>query len=158
MHIYSSQVPKKEGRSITLKGWVSSRRDHGKLIFIDLRDKEGLTQIVLVPGDDKLLKTANMLRPEWVVRVQGLVNKRPLKMRNTEEAQGDIELEILELKVLSEAQELPFEKEADVNLDILLDYRPLTLRNHLALAAHIRSRCLLGACFVFALWLRWRSW
>jgi nondiscriminating aspartyl-tRNA synthetase len=117
------------GKEVTIQGWVDIRRDHGKLIFIDLRDRSGKLQMVALPSHAEAHALAETMRPEWVISVKGIVNKRPEKMVNKELPEGDIELEMTSVEVFSEAHELPFEKDADVNLDTLLDYRPLTLRN-----------------------------
>ncbi len=121
-------LSQKIGEEVVIKGWVDIRRDHGKLIFIDLRDRSGQVQMVVLPNHAEAHTLGQTLRPEWVVEITGLVNKRPEKMVNTEVKNGDLEIEVTAITVLSQAQELPFEKEADVNLDTLLDYRPLTLR------------------------------
>ncbi|MAF79488.1 hypothetical protein CL629_00165 [bacterium] len=131
MRVYSSEIPKREGKSITLKGWVNTRRDHGKLIFIDLRDKEGLTQVVFAPGDDKLLKTADTLRPEWVVEISGDVAKRPDSMVNKEISSGTHEVQAKKLKVLTEAETPQFDVTSDgkeIGEDNRMKYRYLDLR------------------------------
>lgn len=115
-------------KEVTISGWVNVRRDHGKLIFLDIRDRTGTVQVVALPNHQEAHESAGKLRSEWVVTLTGKVNKRPEKMVNAEESNGDIELEALHVAVLSEAHTLPFELEADLNLDTLLDYRPLTLR------------------------------
>ncbi|MBI3573460.1 aspartate--tRNA(Asn) ligase [Candidatus Kaiserbacteria bacterium] len=117
------------GKEVSVAGWVDVRRDHGKLIFIDLRDRSGKVQMVAIPSHEEAHALASAVRPEWVVEVIGKVNARPEKMVNKDLPTGDIELEMLGVKVLSKAQELPFEKDTEVNLDTLFDYRPLTLRN-----------------------------
>lgn len=117
------------GKEVTLMGWVNIRRDHGKLIFVDLRDRSGLLQMVALPSHAEAHALASTIRPEWSISVTGMVNRRPEKMVNKNLPSGDIELEITAMQVLSKAHELPFEKDAEVNLDTLLDYRPLTLRN-----------------------------
>ena len=116
------------GKTVTISGWVDVRRDHGKLVFLDIRDRSGKVQSVCLPNHTEALATAQTLRPEWVVQIEGIVNERPEKMRN-EGMNGNIELEALSINVLAQAQELPFEKDTDVNLDTLFDYRPLTLRS-----------------------------
>ena len=116
------------GKEATVMGWVDVRRDHGKLIFIDLRDRSGKLQTVSIPQNG-VADIAGILRAEWVVSMRGLVKARPEKMVNKDFPSGDIELEVLEIIVLSRAEELPFEKDTEVNLDTLLDYRPLTLRS-----------------------------
>lgn len=115
-------------KEVIVSGWVDVRRDHGKLIFFDLRDKTGMAQMVALPNHRAVHEAARALRPEWVIRARGVVHKRPEKMINPDTQNGDIEIEITELDVLCKAQELPFEKDADLNLDTRLDYLPLTLR------------------------------
>lgn len=131
--VYIKNLQNKIDEEVTIAGWVDVRRDHGKLIFIDLRDVTGKIQMVVLPNHEEAHKIADTVRPEWVVEVRGKVNKRPEKMV-TENMNGDIEIEVLEIKVLSEAYELPFEKDAEVNLDTYLDYLPLTLRTEKAKA------------------------
>ena len=110
-----------------MAGWVDVRRDHGKLIFIDLRDMSGKVQMVALPNHKEARDNASKLRSEWVVEIVGKVNKRPEKMINKNEELGEVEVEIMEVKILSEA-EIPFEKDAVTNLDTHLDNLPLTLR------------------------------
>jgi len=110
-----------------LAGWVDVRRDHGKLVFIDLRDMSGKVQMVALPNHKEAREVAGKLRSEWVVEIVGKVNKRPEKMVNKNEELGEVEVEITEVKILNEA-EIPFEKDAVTNLDTHLDNLPLTLR------------------------------
>jgi nondiscriminating aspartyl-tRNA synthetase len=115
------------GKEVTVSGWVETRRDHGKLIFIDLRDRSGEVQMVALPNHEEAHGNAQSVRAEWVIAARGIVNERPEKMR-TETPNGDIEIELIDLTVLAPADELPFDKDAELNLDTLLDYRPLTIR------------------------------
>lgn len=119
-------------KEVTIAGWVDVRRDHGKLIFLVIRDRSGYVQAVALPNHAEAVQAAGLLRPEYVVQMTGKVNKRPEKMVKADEPNGDIELEILSIEILSQAQELPFDKDAELNLDTLLDYRPLTLRRQRA--------------------------
>lgn len=116
------------GTEVTIKGWIDVRRDQGKMIFFDFRDMTGKVQGVVLPGSGAK-EVAEKVRSEWVVEVSGKVNNRPEKNVQKEKQNGDIELEILEMSVLSSAQELPFELGSDVNLDTYLDYLPFTLRS-----------------------------
>ncbi|KKS86207.1 MAG: Aspartyl-tRNA synthetase [Parcubacteria group bacterium GW2011_GWA2_43_11] len=116
-------------QEITVKGLIDVRRDHGKLIFLDIRDRSGFVQAVVLPNHTEALIVAQMLKPESSVSVKAKVNKRPEKMVNKEQPNGDIELELLNIEILSLGGELPFEKDADINLDTSLDNRPFTLRN-----------------------------
>jgi nondiscriminating aspartyl-tRNA synthetase len=121
------------GEEVVIAGWVDIRRDHGKIIFLDLRDKTGKVQMVALPNHSEAITLGSCVRPEWVIEVRGNVNARPLKMVK-DGLNGDIEIEILGGTILSEAAELPFEKTADINLDTYLDNLPLTLRGEKARA------------------------
>ena len=125
--IYIREIKNKVGEEVKLAGWWDVRRDHGKLIFIDLWDMSGKVQLVALPNHKEAHEIAGKLRSEWVVEIIGKVNKRPEKMVNKNEELGEVEVEITEVKILSEA-EIPFEKDAVTNLDTHLDNLPLTLR------------------------------
>jgi len=115
------------GKKVKVAGWVHSRRDHGKIIFIDLRDRSGLLQVVFSG-----LKGANSLRPEWVIEVEGTVNKRPKEMINPDLGTGKVELKAEKLGVLNESKTPPFEITGDtkkVNEETRLKYRYLDLRS-----------------------------
>ncbi len=116
------------GKEVSISGWVDVRRDHGKLIFLDVRDVSGKVQVVVLPNHADAHKAASQLRSEWVVRITGKVNERPPKMVKQDELNGSIEFEAMNIEVLSAAKELPFELTADVNIDTYLDNLPLTLR------------------------------
>lgn len=116
-------------KEVTISGWVDVRRDHGKLIFLDIRDGSGKVQCVVLPDKPDAQTIAQKLRSEWVVSLKGKVNKRPEKMVKEDVLNGNIELEVFDITVLSEAQELPFEKDTELNLDTYLDNLPLTLRS-----------------------------
>lgn len=124
--ILAKDTVKKVGEKVRLAGWVNTKRDHGKITFIDLRDRSGIVQVV-GPGE-KL----SPLNPEYVVEIEGLVKKRPKNLINPSLATGEIEVETKRVKVLSKAQELPFDMGRPVlnlQLPTLLDFRPLTLRH-----------------------------
>ncbi|MGE0856427.1 MAG: aspartate--tRNA ligase, partial [Hyphomicrobiaceae bacterium] len=112
-----------------LSGWVHRVRDHGGVLFIDLRDHYGLTQVVADP-DSAAFKTAEKVRSEWVIRVDGKVRTRPEGTVNAELATGEIEVYATEIEVLSEAKELPVPVfgEPDYPEDLRLTYRFLDLR------------------------------
>jgi nondiscriminating aspartyl-tRNA synthetase len=115
------------GETVSIAGWVDVRRDQGKLVFFDFRDRTGTVQGVVLPGS-AAMEGAKEVRNEYVVRVEGMVNKRPEKNVQNDKQNGDIELEIKGLEVLSPADSMPFDLDADLNLDTMLDFRPLTLR------------------------------
>ncbi|MFH1256860.1 MAG: aspartate--tRNA ligase [Candidatus Diapherotrites archaeon] len=119
------------GKKVQLAGWVSSRRDHGNLIFIDLRDREGVTQVVFNPEKEKKAhETAKALRDEFVVKVEGIVGKRPKGTENEKIHTGKIEVNASVLEILSKAEALPFELGGRIGVseDVRLKYRYLDLR------------------------------
>lgn len=131
MRTLTKDAPSKIGEKVTLMGWVSSRRDHGKLIFIDLRDRWGLIQAVFSPKNEALLKEADKLRPEWVVKIDGAVKERPKGMENPELPTGKIEIEAEGLEILNEAETPPFAVDTDgheIGEEHRLKYRYLDLR------------------------------
>jgi len=123
----------KIGETVSISGWVDVRRDHGKLVFLDIRDRSGKVQVICLPDHAEVLTEAQKLNPESVIAIEGIVNERPEKMR-TEGTNGNIELEALSIVILAKAQELPFPKDEEVNLDTYLDNLPLTLRSERARA------------------------
>ena len=118
-------------QEVTLAGWVHTRRDHGGLIFIDLRDRYGVTQVVLDPSHNKEVhKAAEHIGREWVLQVQGHVRMRPEGMTNSKLVTGEIEVLTDSLTVLNEAETPPFEIDdrAEANEEVRLTYRYLDLR------------------------------
>ncbi|MDP7454818.1 MAG: aspartate--tRNA ligase [Candidatus Peribacteraceae bacterium] len=115
---------------VTLCGWVHRRRDHGGLIFIDLRDHYGFTQIVFDPKDKDLFKIAETVRPEWVLKVTGKIRKRLEGAERKENPTGGIEILISDIEVLNKAKTPPFEidQEKEISEDVRLQYRFLDLR------------------------------
>ncbi len=127
--ILIAELSAHKGESVTINGWIDVSRLQGKMAFFDFRDRTGLVQGVVF-GKPEVLEIANELKFGYVVAVTGLVNERPEKMRNSKTQNGDIELEITAIEVLNTAEPMPFDMESDLNLDTLLDYRPLTLRRN----------------------------
>lgn len=124
-------TPKELGNKVFLQGWVNVRRDHGKITFIDLRDRSGMVQVVFVPGNNAYEK-AKQLRTEYVVSITGIVNKRPEKMINDKIPTGTIEVEAQELDILNPSSNTPFEinqSTANINEEVRLKYRYLDLRS-----------------------------
>ena len=116
----------KIGKTVLLKGWVNTRRDHGKIVFIDLRDRTGIVQIVAGP------ELVEDLHSEDVIYVTGMIKARPEKLVNPKLSTGTVEIEAQKVELVSKAAELPFDMgkdELDVELPTLLDYRSLTLRH-----------------------------
>src|SRR3989344_4392330 len=119
------------GKEVVLKGWVDVRRDHGKLIFIDLRDVTGVVQTVFFAGNKEVYEIANTLRPEWVVEIQGIVQERPESMRNANIPTGGIEISGTTIEVLNQSQTPPFDLGGDgreIGEEHRLTYRYLDLR------------------------------
>jgi aspartyl-tRNA synthetase len=130
-----------EGREVVLFGWVANRRDHGSLIFIDLRDREGITQVVFDPESAKEAHgSAEAVRPEWVIGIRGKVRNRGeqfsqkegkmVSAKNPNLATGEVEVEVLEMTVFNKAETPPFEitERCDTGEDVRLTYRYLDLR------------------------------
>lgn len=116
-------------QEVTLCGWVNRRRDHGGVIFIDLRDREGLVQVVFDPDLPEVFSIAERVRSEYVLAVRGRVRRRPQGTENTDLATGAVEVLGRELTVLNEAETPPFQlDEDDVNEETRLRYRYVDLR------------------------------
>jgi len=124
----NKDLPNEIGKTVSISGWVDVRRDHGKLIFLDIRDRSGIVQTVVTPKAAEALDIAKELRAQWVVAVEGEVKARPEATKG-EGPLGGIEISAQSITVLSRAQELPFELGTEVNLDTHLDHLPLTLRS-----------------------------
>jgi aspartyl-tRNA synthetase len=119
------------GEEVTLMGWVLRRRDHGGVIFIDLRDRWGITQVVFNPKINETVHAkAHALRSEWVLAVRGSVDRRPPAMENPNLVTGAIEILVDELRILNASQTPPFplDEEVDVSENLRLKYRYLDLR------------------------------
>ncbi|MFA5830422.1 MAG: aspartate--tRNA ligase [Candidatus Paceibacterota bacterium] len=129
--IYVKDLNKHIGEEVTICAWVDVRRDQGKLVFFDFRDMSGKVQGVILPNNKDAHETATPIRTEWVLSVTGKVNKRPDKNIQADKQNGDIELEILSIVVLNEAETAPFDVTSDgreLNEEIRLKYRYLDLR------------------------------
>ncbi len=128
-----SETKNKIGESVELFGWVHNRRDHGKLIFLDIRDATGLVQVVVNPQVAPTAhNVAEKLRGEFVVEIAGEVNKRPENLVNSDLETGGIEIEATGIKIISESKTPPFDITADtrtINEETRLKYRYLDLRN-----------------------------
>ncbi|MEY3072408.1 MAG: hypothetical protein RLZZ353_604 [Actinomycetota bacterium] len=135
------------GTEVRLAGWVDTRRDHGGVLFLDLRDRSGVVQLVLDPAAASgAAELGHRVRDEWVVRATGTVRARPEGMRNPRLATGDVEIAVTDLEVLSEARTPPFPVADDVEVgeELRLHHRYLDLRrprmaSNLALRARVTS-------------------
>ncbi len=117
-----------EGQEIEVCGWVHRRRDHGGVIFIDLRDREGLMQVVFDPDRPEIFAEAERIRSEYVLKVKGLVRPRPEGTVNPNMGTGQIEVLAQELTTLNKSETPPFHHDEQANEDIRLKYRYLDLR------------------------------
>jgi len=131
MRLWIKDTPQHINKEITLYGWVDSRRDHGKIIFIDLRDRTGKVQVVFSPDKKETYELSGNLRAEWVVEIKGIIKARPKSMENPKIPTGSIEIEATGLKILSQALTPPFDLSTDgkdVKEEVRLKYRYLDLR------------------------------
>lgn len=130
-HTCGQLTAKNIGETVSLSGWVKVRRDLGGLIFIGLRDKSGVTQLVIDPAKNaEVHATAEKLRAEWVVQITGEVVARQAGQENKEMKTGEIELAVTEITILSQAEVAPFEiDKGEVREDLRLEYRYLDLRS-----------------------------
>ena len=129
--ILAAETSKKVGENITVAGWVHSRRDHGGLIFIDLRDHTGLVQLVINPDKKDAFSLAESLRDEFVVRACGVVAERGEGLKNPNIASGDVEIVVDNLEILNRAETLPIQPFAEENQageELRFKYRYLDLR------------------------------
>ncbi len=132
--IFIDSLKEKVGERVLIKCSVAVRRDQGKMVFFEFRDLSGSVQGVVLPKETEVISVAKELRVQSAVVVEGIVNKRPDKNINANVQNGDIELEIKNIEILSLADVLPFKLDAELNLDTYLDHLPLTLRGERARA------------------------
>lgn len=131
MRILTKEIVEHQGKEVELMGWVAVRRDHGKLIFLDLRDRSGICQLLFLPSDKALHAEASKLRPEWVIAVKGKVAERPAAMRNAEIPTGNVEVQVEQLEILNQSETPPFPIETDgreISEEARLKYRYVDLR------------------------------
>lgn len=130
MRTYATDTVGKVGETVTLKGWVNSRRDHGGLIFIDLRDHTGVVQLNIRPEQSEAFKLAESLRDEFVVAATGSVIEREEALKNPNIATGGVEIKIDTLEILNRSEPLPIQIQGDAiaNEDLRLKYRYIDLR------------------------------
>lgn len=127
------------GQKVVVMGWVDVRRDHGNLVFIDLRDREGIVQVVLDPNKAETSASKN-LRGEFVIAVEGIVRARPEGMKNTKIKTGEVEIEATRCEILNESAVPPFQSgDNNVNEMLRLKYRYLDLRTE-RLQSHLITR------------------
>jgi nondiscriminating aspartyl-tRNA synthetase len=131
--ILINETPDFLGQTVKLAGWVNVRRDHGKLIFIDLRDRSGMIQMVIIPDKEEAYKAAKDIRQEFVIEIEGLVKERPGGAKNKKINSGNLEIEVEKIEILAKTEgDLPVDisnNDFNLNLDTLFNHRHLTLRN-----------------------------
>ena len=138
-HYCGSLSLKDKNQKVVLMGWVHTRRDHGGLVFVDLRDRSGLVQLMMNP-QSPACQSAKDVRGEYVIAIEGVVNARPEGMRNKNLSTGDIEVEVQRVEILSEAKTLPFDpSDEKVSETLRLKYRYLDLRSA-RLQSHLVTR------------------
>lgn len=130
MRVLSNDVVAAVGQEVTVKGWVQSRRDHGGLIFIDVRDHQGITQLVIQPEAAEAFGLAEQLRDEFVISATGQVQERDEHLKNPNIATGSIEIKVSDLTILNRSEPLPIQLHGDqvASEDLRLKYRYLDLR------------------------------
>ncbi|MDR3642128.1 MAG: aspartate--tRNA ligase [Candidatus Doudnabacteria bacterium] len=131
---YALETPKLVGHEVTVSGWVNSRRDHGGVIFIDLRDHTGIVQLAIHPEDKEAFAVADKCRDEFVIKAEGKIIERSAETKNENLPTGGVEILTLSITVLNSSKPLPFQvahghgEQADINEDLRLKYRFLDLR------------------------------
>jgi len=125
------EAAKHIGEKVRVCGWVNTRRAHGKILFIDLRDISGILQVVFTPLNKEVYDLAQTLRPEWVIEITGQIVKRPESMINSKIETGQVELSAADLKILSQSETLPISIEEDgydISEEVRMKYKYLDLR------------------------------
>ena len=130
--VYIKDLKDHVGKEITIAGWVDVRRDQGKMVFFDMRDVTGKVQCVALPSRADVIEKGKEIRPEWVLEITGIVNKRPEKNIKAGVLNGEVEMEVIGIEILNKAETLPFDITTDtsvINEDTRLKYRYLDLRS-----------------------------
>ncbi len=144
---YCGQIDERlAGETVSVAGWVHRRRDHGGVIFVDLRDREGLLQVVFDPDAEAMFVEAEKLRHEFVVCVTGQVRERPAGTQNAGLASGQVELLARELELLNRSEPLPFQLDEQASEEVRLRTATSTCaatswRSACASATRSRARC-----------------
>src|SRR5574343_537721 len=107
--IYIKDIKDNVCKEVIVAGWVDVRRDQGKMVFFDMRDMTGKVQCVALPSRAEVIEKAKTIRSEWVLKITGMVNKRPPKNIKAGVLNGEVELEVTGIEVLSKTTDLPFE-------------------------------------------------
>src|SRR3989344_327640 len=140
--VYIKNLKDNIGKEVIIAGWVNIRRDQGKMVFFDMRDMTGLVQAVALPNRKEAIEIAKEIRPEWVLKINGIVNKRPDKNINKDVLNCELELEVVKIEILNKAETPPFqinENTIEVNEDARMKYKYLDLRTE-RMQQNIRMR------------------
>ncbi|OGI57295.1 hypothetical protein A3B85_01795 [Candidatus Nomurabacteria bacterium RIFCSPHIGHO2_02_FULL_37_13] len=140
--IYIKDLKDHVGKEVTIAGWVDVRRDQGKMVFFDMRDMTGKAQAIVIPNRKEVMEVAKEIRPEWVLKIIGIVNKRPDKNVKAGILNGEVELEVTNIEILNKSETLPFDITNDtsgINEETRLAYRYLDLRSE-RMQKNIRMR------------------
>lgn len=140
--VYIKDLKENVGKEIIIAGWVNIRRDQGKMVFFDMRDMTGMVQCVALASHAEATEKAKEIRPEWVLKITGIVNKRPDKNVKVDVLNGDVELEVTGIEILNKAETTPFqlnENTIGVNEDTRMKYKYLDLRSE-RMQKNIRMR------------------
>jgi aspartyl-tRNA synthetase len=140
--LYIKDLKDSVGKEVIVAGWVDVRRDQGKMVFFDMRDMSGKVQCVALPSRAEVIESAKEIRSEWVLKIIGMVNKRPEKNVKADVLNGDVELEVTGIEVLNKAETPPFqinENTIGINEDIRMKYKYLDLRTE-RMQKNIRMR------------------
>jgi len=140
--VYIKDLKDNIGKEVIIAGWVNIRRDQSKMVFFDMRDMTGLVQCIALPSRADVIEKAKEIRPEWVLKITGIVNKRPDKNVKTDVLNGDVELEVTNIEILNKAETTPFqinENSIGVNEDLRMKYKYLDLRTE-RMQKNIRMR------------------
>lgn len=140
--VYIKDLKNFISQKVVIAGWVDVRRNQGKMVFMDMRDMTGKVQCVILPSRGEVITSAKEIRNEWVLKITGVVNKRPEKNIKVGVINGELELEVVEIEVLNNAETLPFDITNDttiINEETRLAYRYLDLRSE-RMQKNIRMR------------------
>ncbi|KKQ03918.1 MAG: Aspartyl-tRNA synthetase [Parcubacteria group bacterium GW2011_GWB1_36_5] len=139
---YIKDLKNNVSKEVIIAGWVDVRRDQGKMVFFDMRDMTGKVQCVALPSRVEVIEKAKEIRPEWVLKITGIVNKRPEKNIKAGVLNGELELEVINIEILNKADTAPFQiNESTINIseDIRMKYKYLDLRTE-RMQKNIRMR------------------
>ena len=140
--VYIKDLKENVGKEVIIAGWVNIRRDQGKMVFFDMRDMTGLVQCVALPSRTEAIEKAKEIRPEWVLKITGIVNKRPDKNVKQGVLNGEVELEVTNIEIFNKAETPAFQVNEDtigINEDTRMKYKYLDLRTK-RMQKNIRNR------------------